>query len=160
MKLVTSEQMREIDRRTITEFGIPGEVLMERAGSGVAEIVQRLMRMSGCVNPSVQLFAGIGNNGGDAFVAARCLREQGLDIEVCVAGEVDAISGDALKHLTRAKSAGITFYELPMKEDWDNALVSHRDCGDILVDGVLGTGTRQGIRPHTGMPRMQNELLC
>ena len=45
MKLVTPEQMRDLDRRTIEEYGTPGEMLMERAGYGVAEIVRRLAEL-------------------------------------------------------------------------------------------------------------------
>ena len=159
MKLITSEQMRELDRKTIAEFGVPGEMLMERAGSGVAKIVQYLARRSGYVNPSVQLFAGYGNNGGDAFVAARCLKEQGFDVEVWIAGGVDAIGGDALKHFSRMKSAGVALRELPREEDWDAALASGCGGGDILVDGVLGTGISGPPRgPAAGAIRYINAL--
>ena len=78
MKTVTSAQMRELDARMIKEFEVPGEVLMERAGMGVADFVQCLARMSGYVKPYVLLLAGRGNNGGDAFVAARCLKDHGF----------------------------------------------------------------------------------
>lgn len=146
MKLVTCEQMRELDRKTISEFEIPGEVLMDRAGLGVADVVQNLARMSGCADAAVRLFAGRGNNGGDAFVAARYLKERGFDIDVWVVGKPDAISGDALKHFDRMRSAGIALRELPVKEDWDDMPESCSGAGGILVDGLLGTGISGPVR--------------
>ena len=71
MKLVSSKQMQEMDRRTITEFGVPGDALMDRAGFAVARIVEHLADTSGRQGAPVLLFGGRGNNGGDAFVAAR-----------------------------------------------------------------------------------------
>lgn len=159
MKIVTSEQMRELDRKTIAEFGVPSEILMERAGSGVAGIVQHLARILSCVKPSVQLFAGRGNNGGDAFVAARCLKEQGLDVEVWVAGKIETISGDALKHLRKMESANVTLRELPEEKDWETALKSGYGGSDILVDGILGTGISGPARgPAAGAIRYINAL--
>ena len=70
MKLVTSEQMRELDRRTIEEFGTPGAVLMERAGQGVALVVAQLAELTGRLG-CVRCVAGKGNDGGDVFVAVR-----------------------------------------------------------------------------------------
>ncbi|MDD4870839.1 MAG: NAD(P)H-hydrate dehydratase [Kiritimatiellae bacterium] len=139
MKVVTSAQMRELDNRMIKEFGVPGEVLMERAGTGVADIVHCLARVSGYAKPFVHLFAGRGNNGGDAFVAARCLKEQDVDVDVWLAGAAEELGGDALKHLNKMKSAGISLKELPTIEDWENIPASYRGT-DIVVDGILGTG--------------------
>ena len=140
MKAVTSEQMRELDRKTISDFGIPGEVLMDRAGLGVAEVVQFLARIAGYDGPLVQLLAGRGNNGGDAFVAARYLKERGYDVEVWLAAEAGAISGDALKHLSKLKAAKVPFHELPTKVEWDDEAGASTLSGCIVVDGILGTG--------------------
>ena len=139
MKTVTSAQMRELDARMIKEFEVPGEVLMERAGMGVADFVQCLARMSGYVKPYVLLLAGRGNNGGDAFVAARCLKDHGFEVEVWLAGVAGEIAGDALKHLVKMRSAGIVLNELPTIEDWEHVPVSYHGA-DIIVDGILGTG--------------------
>src|SRR5262245_66015056 len=74
-RLVTSAQMRELDRRTI-ELGTPGSVLMERAGRGVAERVRR--DFGAACRRGVLVVAGRGNNGGDGFVNARLLHEGGV----------------------------------------------------------------------------------
>ncbi len=80
--LPDAEQQRAIDRWAIEELGIASETLMERAGSGLADVVAR------CV-PSgrVAVVCGKGNNGGDGLVAARRLREAGRDVDVVRASD-------------------------------------------------------------------------
>ncbi len=79
MKLVTAVQMRELDRQTIQDDGIPQQLLMERAGSGVAEVV-RARYPDPC---RVVCMVGKGNNGEDARVAARLLERQGYRCTLC-----------------------------------------------------------------------------
>ena len=77
MKVLTAAQMQAVDRRTIDEIGIPGIVLMENAGRGVAEEIIR--RFSITDSPRVLIVAGKGNNGGDGYVIARHLLNNGWD---------------------------------------------------------------------------------
>ena len=77
MKLVDAETMRELDQRAIQEEGIPEAVLMQRAGLGIADAVERLAMMHQIIDSSILLLAGMGNNGGDVFVAARYLWDDG-----------------------------------------------------------------------------------
>lgn len=146
MKAISTEQMRELDRRTIEEAGIPGEELMERAGLGVAAVVQDLAASSGLHRPVIQCFAGRGNNGGDAFVAARHLAVAGFSVEVLVAGELSSVRGDALAHLMKMRKAGVEPIELATCDEWVRFKESSPVGGHILVDGILGTGV-------TGPPR-------
>lgn len=140
MKLVSTDQMRELDRRTIEEAGTSGETLMDRAGQGVADAVRRTAEIAGFTSPFILLLAGRGNNGGDAFTAARHLKDMGFDVEVWLAGAANEVRGDALKHLSRMKTAKVPFHELPTKEDWDDTLRAPV-FADVLVDGILGTGS-------------------
>lgn len=140
MKVVTAAQMRDLEQKMISELAVPSEDLMERAGAGVADAVMDLAHASGHSWPSVLLVAGRGNNGGDAFVAARCLAEQDVDAEVWLVGNARDVKGDALEHLNRMKDAGVPLYEMPAIEDWDPGFINPRDA-DIVVDGILGTGT-------------------
>ena len=140
MKLVTSAQMRELDRRTIEEVGISGAELMDRAGRGVADVVRYMADLAGLGNPSAVLFAGRGNNGGDAFAAARHLKDLGFDVMVWLAGSETQLQGDALKHLGQMKSDGITLEEFPTREDWDENLANPAGA-DFIIDGLLGTGS-------------------
>ena len=79
MKLVTAEEMRGLDRRTI-EGGIPGETLMGTAGAGLADAIRKTVSEHQLVDTTVLFIAGTGNNGGDAFVAAEVLHEEGVEL--------------------------------------------------------------------------------
>jgi ADP-dependent NAD(P)H-hydrate dehydratase / NAD(P)H-hydrate epimerase len=143
MKAVTRDQMRALDRRTIKDAGIPGSVLMERAGAGLADAVEQWTDPDRRGRCPVWLVAGRGNNGGDVFVAARLLRERGLGVAVTLAAAADAVRGDALTALDRMRAAGIALAECPESAGWHtlpNARVA------AVVDGLLGTGA-------TGAPR-------
>ena len=139
MKLVTAAQIRELDRRTIEEAKVKGTELMARAGFGVADLVRRLAEISGFMNATVHLIAGRGNNGGDAFVAAKNLKEMGFHAEVWLACHANQITGDAFIHYGKMTKAGIKAHELPTMEDWQAAIAAPY-FADIVVDGVLGTG--------------------
>jgi len=157
MKIVTPAQMREIERRAIEEFDTPGEVLMERAGGGVAMVIRRTLETTGLVNPVIQFIAGRGQNGGDAFVAARMLKEQGYQVEVYVAARLNQISGDALVHFGRMKKAGVEPYEIATVEEWQD-LYESPYTAEIIVDGILGTGLRGPARgPSAGAIRYIRE---
>ncbi len=145
MKLVTGDQMRELDRRTIEEFGTPGAMLMDRAGSCVADRVQRIVLSSGLADPLVQLIAGRGNNGGDVFAAAHHLKDLGLAPEVILAGSADQVRGDARTHLARMQSAGIDLQELATLDHWKEAK-ERMSPGDVIVDGLLGIGAKGRAR--------------
>ncbi len=137
MKLATSEQMRELDRRTIEAFGTPGEVLMERAGQGVAAAVLRLAGLTGRMG-CVRIVAGKGNNGGDAFVVARILHELGLAVQLILAAERDELKGDALVHFDSMVEAGVQ----PISPAHAGGLPPDNADADreLVVEGILGTG--------------------
>lgn len=139
MKIVSAGVMRELDRRAIEEFNIKGIELMDRAGNGVAHAVRRLADASGFSDCFVHLIAGRGNNGGDAFVAARYLKDMGFGVEVWLAGTAAQVTGDAAFYLSKCKSAKIRVEELPTLEDWEDA-IRQPLVAEIIVDGVLGTG--------------------
>lgn len=139
MKIVTATTMRELDRRAIDEFKIKGEVLMDRAGFGVAHAARRMADVSGFSNAFIHLIAGRGNNGGDAFCAARHLKDMGFSVEVWLAGSLNQVAGDAAIYLSKLKGAKIRVVELPTLEDWQEA-IAHPLPAEIIIDGVLGTG--------------------
>src|SRR5262245_25024063 len=82
--------VRELDRLCLEEFGIPGVVLMENAGRGAAE--QLFARARGS---RVIFLCGPGNNGGDAFVAARHLHNAGAEVLLLATASREATRGDA-----------------------------------------------------------------
>ncbi len=146
MKAIRTEEMRELDRRTIAEFGIPGEVLMDRAGLGVADVVRQLCSAGRFANPFVQIFAGKGNNGGDAFVVAHYLADMGLDVQLLLAGDASDVRGDAAPHFARMTTSGVEVHQLATLDDWKELAATPQAGGHVLVDGLLGTGVTGAAR--------------
>lgn len=138
MKLVTAAQMRELDRAAIVGRGIPGLDLMERAGAVVARCAAAMIR-EGRLRPRVLLCAGKGNNGGDAFVAARRLRAEGIAVRMLLFAHRGDIARDAIENLRRYEAEGgeTTSVETPAE------LAAFREDAasyGLAVDGILGTG--------------------
>ncbi|RKX31331.1 MAG: bifunctional ADP-dependent NAD(P)H-hydrate dehydratase/NAD(P)H-hydrate epimerase [Verrucomicrobia bacterium] len=144
MLFADREQMRELDRITITDLGIPGMVLMERAGRGVGDQLLRLLNYLDEPRPVVLFAAGKGNNGGDAFCAARYLARAGVEAVVWLAGKAAEIRGDARKHLEMMLDAGVRLEERTDPVHW--RVDPDADHATVVVDGLLGTG-------FTGDPR-------
>lgn len=138
MKTVSAAEMRELDRRTI-EAGTPGEELMRRAGQSVADAVRDVLAVRN--GKSVLLIAGTGNNGGDVFAAAAILSDSDLDIEVWLCGTQNQIKGDSQLHLKKMIRAGI----LPKEVRSANDLIPKTEP-DLIVDGLLGTGSKGAPR--------------
>ena len=140
MRLLTAAQMREWDRRTMEEAGTPGAELMDRAGRGVADVVAYMSDLAGFHHPSALLIAGRGNNGGDAFAAARHLKEMGIEVFVWIAGTESQVNGDALKHLQQLKADGVHVDEFVARDEWE-ANAEFPAPVDFIIDGLLGTGS-------------------
>ncbi len=133
--VVTPQEMREMDRITIEEVGVPGVVLMENAGRGVAGVIQSLWRVE---DLRVVILSGRGNNGGDGFVTARYLLDRAQDLQVFLLGDRDRVQGDARFHLDLLERAGglVEPVDEAQLGDLERALRS----ADLVVDAVLGTG--------------------
>jgi NAD(P)H-hydrate epimerase len=139
MKLVSASEMRGLDRRAIDEFGIPGEELMLAAGEGLANAIRRLASNHQLVDSPVLFLAGGGNNGGDAFVAAGVLHEDGWPVECWLTVPENRLKGDAQVCFRKMKKAGVPFEVLESPEQWQHAADCDVDA-EIVVDGLLGTG--------------------
>lgn len=122
--LPDAEQQRALDEWAIGDLGIPGIELMERAGSGLAELVQRHAPTGG-----IAVVCGKGNNGGDGFVCARLLRELGREVRVLLLGDPTELRGDAATNCERLPPPGPE----PFAHDG-------LDGASAVVDAILGTG--------------------
>lgn len=138
MKVVSASEMREIDRRAI-QSGISGEELMLAAGEGLADAIRRLASTHQLADSPLLFVAGCGNNGGDAFVAARLLHDDEWPVECWLAGSEAKLKGDALTHFKIMKKAGVPFHALEQAADWQQAVQCGTDA-EIIVDALLGTG--------------------
>lgn len=144
--LLTSQQMKAVDRYMIERMKIPGLVLMENAAHGVYEAIRA--EMEPC---SVQVFCGTGNNGGDGFAVARILLANGYDVKVVVLGNPSDISGDAAENFAFFKETR-EFYTVITNREGLEALPE----ADVYVDAVFGTGLS---RPLDGIYRIAAEFL-
>jgi len=137
MLLVTAEEMRRLDRATIEARHATGEILMERAGAGVVEALER--RYGPILGLRVLVLCGTGNNGGDGFVAARHLRGRGAEVHVALLGDRARVRGEALVHLERMTASGLDLTPIASEEALER-LVASRDAWDFALDALLGTG--------------------
>jgi hydroxyethylthiazole kinase-like uncharacterized protein yjeF len=137
MRVLNSAQMREADRRTIDEIGIPSLVLMENAGR---QVVAAMEAMHGeLLERQVAVLCGPGNNGGDGLVVARTLMQRGVSVSVFLMGRVGDVRGDARVNLEILGHLGVTVVEIGDSQAWELHFSEVRDCS-IIVDAIFGTG--------------------
>src|SRR6185437_12947172 len=97
MRVLTAAQMREADRRTIEDIGIPSLVLMENAGRQVVAALESMY--ADLADRKIAVLCGRGNNGGDGFVVARTMMQRGVDVSAFLLGSVADVRGDARVNL-------------------------------------------------------------
>lgn len=139
MKLITTDEMKKLDHRVVVEGGIVAETLMVAAGLAVADSIRRLAKQHQLVDVPVLFVAGCGNNGGDAFVAATALYEEGWPVEVWLAGTEQRIKDPARIPLKRMRKAGVPFEEIDQGNIWQRMATCGTDA-EIVIDALLGTG--------------------
>jgi hydroxyethylthiazole kinase-like uncharacterized protein yjeF len=140
-KIVTAAQMQELDRRTISEAGIPATTLMERAGIGVVSCLEH--RWGPVRGKTVTVVCGKGNNGGDGFVVARLLRRRHATVRVLAMARTSELSRDAAtmsKQFARGSGKSSVYFYTSKAQ----AQALLRDS-DILVDALLGTGLTAAV---------------
>ena len=139
MRVLNTDQMREADRRTIEDIGIPSIVLMENAGRQAVAAMEAAFEDLG--TSRVAVICGRGNNGGDGFVVARTLVQRGVDTEVFLLGSVADVRGDARTNLEVLGRIGMTVVEIASAQEWELHFGELSEC-DLVVDAILGTGFR------------------
>jgi NAD(P)H-hydrate epimerase len=145
MKILTAAQMREIDRKTIVEIGIPGPVLMENAGLQVVRAIRE--RFPDPKKETFAVVAGKGNNGGDGLVVARHLLNLGASPLILLLAAKDEVKGDAAVNLRIAEKIGLEVIETPTPERWQ---ANRRDLlrSTVIIDALFGTGL---LKPLDGL---------
>jgi len=150
--VLSAAQMRAVDKAAIESLGIPGVVLMENAGRGVAAAILRERAAAGL---DVRIVCGVGQNGGDGFVIARHLANAGAHVTVLLAAPRGKLTGDAglFAHaverdprivLRDGSAADATM--------WRSLLAG----AQVLVDAIFGTGLRADV---TGAPAAAIEAM-
>ena len=139
MRVLNTEQMREADRRTIEDIGLPSIVLMENAGRQTVAAMEAAFET--LATSRVAVLCGRGNNGGDGFVVARTLAQRGVEALVFLLGSVAEVQGDARVNLEVLGRVGMTVIEITTAQEWELHFSEVSEC-DIVVDALLGTGFR------------------
>jgi hydroxyethylthiazole kinase-like uncharacterized protein yjeF len=128
IEILTPKEMAEADRLTIAA-GTPGIELMERAGAAVARVAAEETK----AGRRIAIVCGPGNNGGDGFVAARLLAEQGFDVRLSLLGSREKLQGDAAKAAARW-SGKIEAIDTGALAD-----------ADLIVDALFGGGLARDL---------------
>ncbi|PYR70011.1 MAG: bifunctional ADP-dependent NAD(P)H-hydrate dehydratase/NAD(P)H-hydrate epimerase [Acidobacteria bacterium] len=142
MRILNAAQMREADRFTIEEIGIPSLVLMENAGRQVVAAIEAAYEAR--LNGRVAVLCGRGNNGGDGFVVARTLLQRGIDASVFVIGSLTQVRGDAKTNLDILGRLGVTVVEIGDEQSWELHFSEISQC-TLIVDAIFGTGLKAAL---------------
>jgi NAD(P)H-hydrate epimerase len=130
---LTREQVREIDRRAMEDYHIPGIVLMENASRAAAEAAEPFLPAHG-----VAILCGGGNNGGDGLAIARHLHNRGHKVAIVFGTDPDRLKGDALVQWRIVQAMRLpAFYFDPTNES--TGVLVLREAG-LIVDALFGTG--------------------
>jgi NAD(P)H-hydrate epimerase len=160
---IRRDQSRQIDRRAVEQYGIPSLILMENAGRGVADVLEKL----GIPGPVV-VCCGKGNNAGDGFVVARHLDLRGHAVRVAVWADPSELTGDAGVNFEILRKADVPIALFGTQHDSPGAMpMTSWACGEHghedvamppnhasdlvgaawIVDALLGTGAHGEPRP-------------
>lgn len=142
--------MREIDRLTTEEYGVPSLALMQAAANACFLEIEK--RYSGkTAGLSVRILCGPGNNGGDGAALAQILCAAGAETEVILFGNLDDISTDArtnfdrVQQLSNDRNNKLTFISCTTSEEW-KALSVKSSSYNIIVDALFGTGLSRPLK--------------
>lgn len=132
------EDVRRVEE-ALTKVGVSVSELMHRAGSALAHEVLRMGEAG-----EVAILAGLGNNGGDGWVAAEELKKRGSHVTVISATEIDSIHSDLARVCAlSARKAGVGVMVAPPRDQLEAVL----STSDVVIDAMLGTGFRREVRP-------------
>jgi NAD(P)H-hydrate epimerase len=136
LPVLDNDAMREADRHTIEDLGVPGLVLMENAATGVVDALRERFPEA----EQVLILCGRGNNGGDGLAAARHLHNGGHSVQLVLFADPEKLSPDAAANYRMAEAFGVPITIIPDADlsQLDELLAAVPP--DVIVDALLGTG--------------------
>jgi ADP-dependent NAD(P)H-hydrate dehydratase / NAD(P)H-hydrate epimerase len=134
----TVQQMRDIDRRATTDYGVPVLLLMEHAGLAIANYVHAQLQ-SPSANARIVCVAGRGHNGGDGLAAIRLLHNYGYQVSVYLVGRVEALAEETAMYAAMIQRLGVPLHTLASNEAW-RQYVEDLAQATWIIDALLGTG--------------------
>lgn len=155
MKVITTQQMVELEELCAKQYSITQTELMENAGRGIASWIDRFTVCKG-LPKEVLIVCGGGNNGGDGFVSARYLFDMGHKVSVaCLIKESD-LKGPAKKNYTKLKKIKkISIYKIYSQSQLEKA-DSLFGSSSLILDCILGTGVKGDVK---GFPKQVIEFI-
>jgi ADP-dependent NAD(P)H-hydrate dehydratase / NAD(P)H-hydrate epimerase len=141
MKVLTADEMREVDRLTTQRYAIPSLQLMEAAGTHVADACHSRISSATAAPRHIAVLCGKGNNGGDGLVAARHLQSLGAKVKVYLFSEPRGLRGDAATNLQRWTASGNNVISITGESSWHTAWPEISKA-NIFLDAIFGTGFR------------------
>jgi NAD(P)H-hydrate epimerase len=151
MKLLTAAQSRELDRLSQEKYGVASYALMTNAGEAVARAAVEKYRAR--ISDGGLIVAGKGNNGGDGFVAARKLHQDGAQVRAILLAKTSALKEDAARAHADFIATGGKVIEVETAAALDEVM---RERPGIVIDGVFGTGLNAEVK---GLPRAAIEKI-
>lgn len=142
MKLVDSQEMKQIDHQAIHKYGISGLVLMENAGIRTVEVIEELLESTS--GKTVLVLAGRGNNGGDGLVIARHLMNAGVQVFVFLLAKAEQLPPDAQTNYNILQRMGGQLYDLQEESDLDGLMLCLLNS-DLIVDALYGNGFKGSL---------------
>jgi len=158
MEYITPGKMREIDRRTQEEFGIPATILMENAGRAVFQNAMEML--SEKQEKKIIVVCGRGNNGGDGFVAARHLMNNGIDVSIFLVADVKELRGEAEANYHRAEKVAQTMGKVieVLNEESLSSFENKLEGTSLIIDGMFGTGLAREVgEPEKSIIQLIND---
>lgn len=143
MKWISVAGIREAEAIAFSQRQLPSYTAMCRAGAAVARRAARIAALAQLRR--VVILTGPGNNGGDGFIAARCLKWDGFDVEVCMTCVPARLKGDAAQAWKDMTACDIPSHVFPsgqawLETPWADVQVSPRKA--LIIDALLGIGSR------------------
>lgn len=143
MKVITSDEMRTLERLAEESLKIPASFLMERAGLAVVLALEQ--EFGDLSNKSFLVLCGTGNNGGDGLVVARNLLDHADAVSCVVVGEEERMTDLTRENLERLRLIGADIKKFGVDVDLDS-LTELIKASDVIIDALLGTGTRGEVK--------------
>lgn len=152
-KVLSRAEVRELDRRAIEDFGMPGMILMENAGRGVVDYM-----LSCHAQGKIVICCGKGNNAGDGFVISRHLDNLGLSVHVLIFANPEVYSGDAKLNYELAHQSLIPM-TIVHSENFNEVINTILASADWIIDALFGTGLKGNVQsPYDKIIQTINQL--
>ena len=146
MREFTVKQAKKFDRYAQVKLGVPSIILMENAGRSTAEVALKMLGKK----KRVLVVCGVGNNGGDGFVAARHLANAGKKVAIYIVGDLAKLKDDPRINLDILRNlrlkASVPFGNEKGTENFILRFPSLLSKADLIIDAVFGIGIKSKVR--------------